>query len=253
MLLIGIDTPDHPYFDETHYVPAARQLLQTHFAIPTLNLEHPPLAKELMALSIWLFGDNPFGWRTMSALFGALALTGIYLCGRALFDDRHTALWATVIAGLNQMLFVQARIAMLDIFALAFVLWGLAAFMMSFREQVPTRALLDGAGLCFGLATACKWSGIFAWGMCIAIVAVVLVLRRWRTQFEDARPTDWYREELWADHARARLADVSRSYSARGLCLDLAADLRLLAGRVARKRSGGFFRTTRPWSRRIPI
>jgi dolichyl-phosphate-mannose--protein O-mannosyl transferase len=201
--LAGIDTPDFPYFDETHYVPAARQLLQTHFSVPTLNLEHPPLAKELMALSIWLFGDNPFGWRTMSALFGALAMTGIYLCGRALFDDRRTALWATAIAGLNQMLFVQARIAMLDIFALAFVLWGLAAFMRSFRSDARTRALLYAAGLCFGLATACKWSGVFAWGMCIAIVAVVLVLQRWRTQFEDARPTDWYRPDLW-DDLRAR-------------------------------------------------
>jgi dolichyl-phosphate-mannose--protein O-mannosyl transferase len=199
VLLIGIDTPDHPYFDETHYVPAARQLLHTHFAIPTLNLEHPPLAKELMALSIWLFGDNPFGWRTMSALFGALALTGIYLCGRALFDDWRAALWATAVAALNQMLFVQARIAMLDIFALAFVLWGLAAFMASFREHAPTRMLLCAAGLCAGLATACKWSGVFAWGMAIAIVAVVLVLRRWRTRFEDARSTDWYREDLWSD------------------------------------------------------
>ncbi len=203
VLLIGIDTPDHPYFDETHYVPAARQLLQTHFALPTLNLEHPPLAKELMALSIWLFGDNPFGWRTMSALFGALALTGIYLCGRALFDGQRAALWATAIAGLNQMLFVQARVAMLDIFALAFVLWGLAAFMMSFREQARTRALLYAAGLCFGLATACKWSGVFAWGMCLGIVGVVLVLQRWRTQFDDPRPTDWYRRDLWAE-MRAR-------------------------------------------------
>jgi dolichyl-phosphate-mannose--protein O-mannosyl transferase len=201
--LAGIDTPDHPYFDETHYVPAARQLLQTHFAIPTRNLEHPPLAKELMALSIRLFGDNPFGWRTMSALFGALAMTGIYLCGRALFDDQRIALWATAITALNQMLFVQARIGMLDIFALAFVLWGLAAFMASFREPARTRALLATAGLCFGLATACKWSGVFAWGTGIAIVAVVLVLRKWRTQFEDPRPTDWYRRELWAD-MRAR-------------------------------------------------
>ena len=198
VFLAGIGTPDHPYFDETHYVPAARQLLQTHLGVPTLNLERPPLAKELMALSIWLFGDNPFGWRFMSALFGALAMTGIYLCGRALFRDQRAALWATAIAALNQMLFVQARIAMLDIFALAFVLWGLAAFMASFRQDVRTRALPYAAGLCFGLATACKWSGVFAWGMCIAIVAVVLVLRSWRTQFEDARPTDWYRPDLWA-------------------------------------------------------
>jgi dolichyl-phosphate-mannose-protein mannosyltransferase len=199
ILLIGIDTPDHPYFDETHYVPAARQLLQTHFAIPTLNLEHPPLAKELMALSIWLFGDNPFGWRTMSALFGALALTGIYLCGCALFNQRRIALWATAIAALNQMLFVQARIAMLDIYALAFVLWGLAAFMAGFRAHAWTRALLYAAGFCFGLAIACKWSGIFAWGTCIAIVALVLLLQRWRARFEDARPTDWYRPDLWTE------------------------------------------------------
>jgi dolichyl-phosphate-mannose--protein O-mannosyl transferase len=201
--LAGIDTPDHPYFDETHYVPAARQLLQTHFAIPTLNLEHPPLAKQLMALSIWLFGDNPFGWRAMSAVFGALAMTGVYLCGRAAFGDQRMALWATAIAALNQMLFVQARVAMLDIFALAFVLWGLAAFMASFRAQARTRALLYAAGLCFGLATACKWSGVFGWGMDIAIVAIVLVLRRWRTQFADPRPTDWYRPDLWAE-MRAR-------------------------------------------------
>ncbi len=199
MLLIGLDTPDHPYFDETHYVPAARQLMQTHFAVPTLNLEHPPLAKELMALSIWLFGDNPFGWRTMSALFGALAMTGIYLCGRALFSDQRVALWASAITGLNQMLFVQARVAMLDVYALAFVLWGLAAFMASFRRGAPARALLAAAGLCLGLATACKWSGMFAWGMCVAIVAVVLVLRRWRTHFDDPRPADWYRPDLWTE------------------------------------------------------
>jgi dolichyl-phosphate-mannose--protein O-mannosyl transferase len=203
VLLIGIDTPDHPYFDETHYVPAARQLLQSHLAIPTLNLEHPPLAKELMAASIWLFGDNPFGWRTMSALFGALALTGVYLCGLALFGDRRPALWATAVAALNQMLFVQARLAMLDIYVLAFVLWGLAAFMMSFRSATRTRALLYAAGFCFGLACACKWSGVFAWGMCIAVVAAVLVLQRWDTRFGDPGPADWYRPTLWAE-MRAR-------------------------------------------------
>jgi dolichyl-phosphate-mannose--protein O-mannosyl transferase len=199
VLLIGIDVPDHPYFDETHYVPAARQLLQTHFAIPTLNLEHPPLAKELMALSIRVFGDNPFGWRTMSALFGALALTGVYLCGLALFGNIRPALWAAAIAALNQMLFVQARIAMLDVFALAFVLWGLAAFMASFRSEAPARPLLYAAGVCLGLASACKWNGVFAWGMCVAVVALVLVLRRWRARFDDPQPTDWYHGELWRE------------------------------------------------------
>jgi dolichyl-phosphate-mannose-protein mannosyltransferase len=96
------------------------------------------------------------------------------------------------------MLFVQARIAMLDIYALAFVLWGLAAFMLSFRSE-RTRALLYAAGFCFGLACACKWSGVFAWGMSIAVVAAVLVLQRWDTRFGDPVAADWYRPTLWAE------------------------------------------------------
>lgn len=198
-LLIGIDVPGQPYFDETHYVPAARQLLETGFSIPTRNLEHPPLAKELIALSIWLFGDNPFGWRTFSALFGGLAVTGIYLCGLAVFDSRRAAVWTASIAALNQMLFVQARVAMLDIFSLAFVVWGLAFFFMSFRENVRTRRLLYATGLCLGLATACKWNGILAWGLCMATFMVVLTMRQWQTVFVESRNTDWYRPDLWTD------------------------------------------------------
>jgi 4-amino-4-deoxy-L-arabinose transferase-like glycosyltransferase len=45
-------------FDEVHYVPAARQMLESGIADPVLNLMHPPLAKQLMALSIRTFGDN---------------------------------------------------------------------------------------------------------------------------------------------------------------------------------------------------
>ncbi len=202
--LIGIDVPDQPYFDETHYVPAARQLLSSGFDVPTSNLEHPPLAKELIALSIWLFGESPFGWRTFSALFGGLAVTGIYLCGLALFDSHRAAVWTALIAALNQMLFVQARVAMLDIFSLAFVLWGLAFFFWSFRELAQIRRLLYAAGLCLGLATACKWNGVFACGMCIAIVMVVSTMRQWRTVFVESRTTDWYRPDLWAD---VRVAD----------------------------------------------
>jgi dolichyl-phosphate-mannose--protein O-mannosyl transferase len=45
-------------FDEVHYVPAARQMLESGIADPVLNLMHPPLAKQLMALSIRTFGHT---------------------------------------------------------------------------------------------------------------------------------------------------------------------------------------------------
>src|ERR1035437_10141297 len=82
-LLVGVTTPEKFYFDEVHYVPAARQMLEPAMTTPMLNPMHPPLAKQLMALSIRAFGDVPLGWRYPSVLFGSLAIAAMYLCGLA--------------------------------------------------------------------------------------------------------------------------------------------------------------------------
>ena len=67
-MLFGLTTPEKFYFDEVHYVPAARQMLEPVMSAPMLNPMHPPLAKQLMALSIRTFGDVPLGWRYPSVL-----------------------------------------------------------------------------------------------------------------------------------------------------------------------------------------
>ncbi|WP_246799378.1 phospholipid carrier-dependent glycosyltransferase [Bradyrhizobium sp. CCBAU 51753] len=198
VLLIGITVPDKLYFDEVHYVPAARQMLSPAPEAPILNPMHPPLAKEIIARSIKVFGDNPFGWRYPAALFGALALVGVYLGGLALFAAQGRALAATLLAFFNQMLFVQSRIAMLDIFALAFGLFAIAAFIHGFRQQRPQLAFAL-AGLAAGFSAACKWSGLFVLATCIVIVAAVSLLRSWRTRFADGTSEDWYRPDLWPD------------------------------------------------------
>ena len=164
VLMIGITTPDKIAFDEVHYVPAAKQLLDRGPHEPLLNPMHPPLAKEFMALSIRVFGDNPLGWRYPSAVFGALAIAAMYLCGLALFASQGAALATAALAFLNQMVFVQSRIAMLDIYALSFDLFGIAAFIHGYRQQKPEVAF-GLAGLFFGLAGACKWSGFFPLGV----------------------------------------------------------------------------------------
>src|SRR6202165_2544767 len=197
-LLVGVTTPENFYFDEVHYVPAARQMLEPVMPTPTLNPMHPPLAKQLMALSIRTFGDGPLGWRYSGVLFGSLAMVAMYLCGLALFAQQGPAVASALLAFFNQMVFVQSRIAMLDIFALAFGLFAIAAFMHGFRKQQP-HLWFALAGLAFGLSTACKWSGLFALATCIVIVAAIGLMQGWRTQFVDGTACDWYRPDLWSD------------------------------------------------------
>jgi dolichyl-phosphate-mannose--protein O-mannosyl transferase len=129
-------------------------------------------------------------------LFGALAVVAMYLCGLALFAAQGPAIASALLAFFNQMLFVQSRIAMLDIFALAFSLFAIAAFMQGFRKTRP-HLMFALAGLSFGLATACKWSGLFALAVSIAVVAVIRLMQSWRTRFADGNALDWYRPDLW--------------------------------------------------------
>ena len=197
-LLVGVTTPDKFYFDEVHYVPAARQMLEPVMPNPMLNPMHPPLAKQMIALSILTFGDTPLGWRYPATLFGALAIVAVYFCGLTLFSAQGPAVAAALIAFFNQMLFVQSRIAMLDIFALAFGLFAIAAFMQGYRQSRPQRWFAL-AGLAFGLSAACKWSGLFPLAACIAIIAAIRLLQGWRTQFAGGNASDWYRPRLWPD------------------------------------------------------
>ncbi len=195
-LMIGLTTPEKITFDEVHYVPAAKQMLEPATPGPLLNPMHPPFAKQFMALSIRAFGDGPLGWRYPSVVFGSLAIVAMYLCGLVLFASQGAALAAAALTFLNQMVFVQSRIAMLDIYALSFDLFGIAAFMHGFRQQRPAVGF-GVAGLAFGLAGACKWSGFFPLGVCIAIFAVIRLMQGWRTQFADGNADDWYRPDRW--------------------------------------------------------
>lgn len=97
-LMVGVSAPDKFYFDEVHYVPAARQMLAPVISEPLLNPMHPPPAKQLIALSISGFGDNPLGWRYGGVLFGALAIVAIYFCGCALFAAEGPAVASALIA-----------------------------------------------------------------------------------------------------------------------------------------------------------
>ncbi|MET0180771.1 MAG: phospholipid carrier-dependent glycosyltransferase [Novosphingobium sp.] len=150
--------PSKPYFDEVHYLPAARALLA--LGAP-LNTEHPMLGKELIALGIAVLGDNPWGWRLPAALAGAGAL---FAAMRALWWaslSRAATLLFGVLLATDFVLLVTARIAMLDAFMLAFAMTALWLCARAVRRSDPARAERDLAlaGVALGLSLASKWSG----------------------------------------------------------------------------------------------
>ncbi len=157
LALVRLTVPSEPYFDEVHYLPAARAVLELELAT---NVEHPPLAKQLMALGIALFGDGPLGWRLPSLAFGTLAL---FAAMRAAWfaSQTRTASWLTgLFVGSNFLLFVHARIAMLDVFMVAFLMVALWMFAGAVRENETGRRRLAICGVALGCAMAAKWNAI---------------------------------------------------------------------------------------------
>jgi len=202
--------PNEYNFDEMHYVTAAKLLVPLR---ENLNWEHPPLSKYLIGIGITLAGDRPLGWRIASMIFGALSVAGMYACALAVFRERRLALWTALITLFNMMLFVLARTAMLEIFLLAFLIWGIAATSFAWDEHRPPRqlrGLLAFAGVMFGLAAACKWVG---WVPVIFVLLVWAALRAlqgtgakfFRAPQSAANATnpnvddedEWYSPSLW--------------------------------------------------------
>lgn len=153
LVLHRLTLPSIMYFDEIHYVKAAREL--QHMA--PANREHPMFAKEMIAASIALLADRPLAWRLPSALFGAL---GLFAFGRLIWiasKQRTATIIAMVLMATSFMWFVISRIAMLDIFAASLSLIGLWQFAAALESDRPRLRLL-AAGAALGLALGSKWS-----------------------------------------------------------------------------------------------
>jgi dolichyl-phosphate-mannose-protein mannosyltransferase len=142
--------PAQPVFDEQYYVPAAQSILQDH---GTDRTEHPPLGQLIIASGIRLFGDNPFGWRFFSVLFGDIGVFLFYLICLRLKIPRKYAYLAAFLLSFENLTFIQSSLAMLDVFSLTFML---AAFWFYLRGNYLS------SGLMTGLAALAKLTGLLA-------------------------------------------------------------------------------------------
>ena len=148
-------------FDERYYVNAARVIagirppLGSPYADSPLgvdpNAEHPQLAKLVIAGSIELFGDGPLAWRLGSVLAGTLAIIGIYALALAAGGGRRAALLAAALMAADNLMIVHGRIATLDVYALAAMIWAAALYL---RGRPLLAGVVVGVGLCTKLVVS---------------------------------------------------------------------------------------------------
>ena len=145
---------------------------------------HPPLAKYFMEAAILVWGDNTWGWRLASSVFGAAGVGLVYALGLVLFDQRTGMLAATLLL-LDGLWFVMARTAMNDVFMVDFVLLAFLVFIAYWKHATNHR-MIWLVGVALGLGIATKWSAMYAW-VCIGTLTAYREL--WCNRA--ARPASW--------------------------------------------------------------
>jgi dolichyl-phosphate-mannose-protein mannosyltransferase len=145
-----INQPKELVFDEVHYITDAKSIINDH---TTLRAEHPPLGKLFIVSGVLIFGDNPIGWRFPSVIFGAAGIFLFYLICRQLALSKRASLLATSLLALENLTFVQASLAMLDVFSVTLML---LSFWLYLKGYYPL------AAVSVALAALAKLTGVLA-------------------------------------------------------------------------------------------
>ena len=162
------------YFDEIYHGRTAYEHL---LGIYPYETTHPPLGKEIIAVSISIFGMTPFGWRFIGAVFGVAMLIILYIFIKNMFGKTAVATCGTLLLGVDFMRFVQTRIATIDTYGVFFILLSYYFMYRYITTDVraPFRKALTPLGLCgtfFGFGCASKWIVIYA-GAGLAVIFVI--------------------------------------------------------------------------------
>ncbi len=131
-----------------------------------LNLEHPPLGKYLIMLSMVLLGDEPMSWRLPGIVEGFIMVILVYLIGRRLLNPFWGVI-ASLALVLDPMFVSMSMVAMLDIHLAFFT-------TLSLLLVVYDRPL--AASVAAWLAFSVKFSGLFV------VFAVYLYMRIYKRE-----------------------------------------------------------------------
>lgn len=149
--------------DESYYVPSSLGLLSGSQCAPyadSCNLEHPPLAKALIAGGMAVFGLNDLGWRLPNLVLGTLSIPLLFVLSYSLTGNRRLSYFATLVFAADTLFFVHSSAALIDVPSVFFSLLG---FILYFRRTHFWKVNnYVASGIFFGLAALSKETALFA-------------------------------------------------------------------------------------------
>ena len=162
-----LSLPTGYVFDEVYYAKNANSLLSSAVELDAQGqaefVVHPPFGKWLIAIGIRFFGNEEFGWRFASAIFGTLSILLIYLIVKKLFNSEFLSITAALLMAFDGLNLVMSRVALLDIFLMFFIL-------LSIYFLIINNLWLSGSAI--GLALSIKWSAAFLIPLVILFVVI---------------------------------------------------------------------------------
>lgn len=213
--------------DEVRYGEIAREILANgNWVVPRLDgllyFEKPPFGYWLNAISLALFGENPFAVRFVSAFSAGLSSIAVYFLGRKLFASKFVAYLATFIFMTTFEVQAVGTYSVLDSLFAALLNCGMALFVAAALANPPVRTrYLIASGIFFGaafltkgflalalpalvlipwLALQQRYDLLFRHSWVIMIVAAI-VIAPWSLAIHQQQP-DFWRYFFWVEHVQ---------------------------------------------------
>jgi mannosyltransferase len=169
LLMIPSLGADSAYFDEGYSAYLA-QFNLIEIAQYTARDVHPPLYYDALHFWRYIVGNDVFGLRLLSVLFGAIAIIFAFLIARSGFGRK--AAWSVLPFVILSPLFIRYSEAM-RMYTMVLAICGAATFVLlqAYRQRSPTRrywlwgayAVLVSAGMWTNYFTALVWAGHLVW------------------------------------------------------------------------------------------
>lgn len=158
-----LDYPKGYVFDEVYHGFTAKEYAKgekvawEYWTSPPAGVAyewtHPPLAKEIMAISLRTFSTQAhWAFRLPGVILGVLSVLFVYLIAKTLFEKVSIALLSSFIFSMDGLNFVQSRTGMNDIYLVTFTL---ACIYFLLNKNFFFSSVFLGLGL------SSKWSDVY--------------------------------------------------------------------------------------------